>query len=65
MSQPTWKIVTARFDPQGKVLVKDPTGSELFLGRAELREMVESGVVVYSVSRFRLTVAYVDAGRLM
>jgi hypothetical protein len=65
MLDAAWKIVTGKAGSDGKILVQAADGRRFSLDRAELRAAVECGTAVYSVSRFRLTLAYVDAGRFM
>jgi hypothetical protein len=60
-----WTVLVARFDERGMIPIVDGAGRRLLTDREDLRETIRSGVPVFSESGYRLTVADVDAGRLL
>jgi hypothetical protein len=60
-----WTVLVARFDEKGMLPVVDGSGRRFDIDRAELRHAVMSGIQVSSESGYRLTVADIDAGRLL
>jgi hypothetical protein len=60
-----WTLLVARFNEKGMVPVMDGSGHRLLTDRADLREAIVAGRVVFSESGQRMTSADVDAGRLL
>jgi hypothetical protein len=60
-----WTVLVPRFDEKGMIPVVDGSGRRFLTDRAELRHAVNSGIQVSSESGYRLTLADVDAGRLL
>jgi hypothetical protein len=60
-----WTLLVARFDEKGMIPTVDGSGRRFLMDRAELRFAVDSGLPVHSESGYRLTLADVDAGRLL